>query len=147
MTKSDKSSVLKLVFAFIFIINIRKFTNFRVFSGNVPINSQYPKSSEIIDDLVQSENARSDENLENEELDFEEENQNFDSVDLGAHPEIRKYLDQKYPDDPNEPKKKLIIISAMFRSGSSFVGSLFGMGLKPNSKQFLVVGCLTVIGP
>ena len=95
------------------------------------LNSQYPQSPEIIDDVVQSENARSGENLKNEELDSEEENQNFDSVDLENHPEIRKYLDQKYPDDPNEPKKKLIIISAMFRSGSSFMGSLFGMGPKP----------------
>jgi len=86
---------------------------------------------------VQSENARSGENLKNEELDSEEENPNFDSVELENHPEIRKYLDQKYPDDPNEPKKKLIIISAMFRSGSSFLGSLFGMGPKP--KQFSIL--------
>ena len=101
------------------------------------LNSQYPESPEIIEDAVPSENARSGENLKNEELDSEEENPNFDSVELENHPEIRKYLDQKYPDDPNEPKKKLIIISAMFRSGSSFLGSLFGMGPKP--KQFSIL--------
>ena len=94
------------------------------------LKSQYPESPEKID-VVQPENAPSNENLKNEEFHSQEENfQNFDSIDLENHPEIRKYLDQKYPDDPNEPKKKLIIISAMFRSGSSFMGSLFGTGQK-----------------
>ena len=63
-------------------------------------------------------------------LDEKSPKENFDSVDIENHPEIQKYLDEKYPDDPNEPKKKLIIISAMFRSGSSFMGSLFGTGPK-----------------
>ena len=95
------------------------------------LNSRYSESLEKFDDVVQSENAPSNENLKNEEFHSEEKNvQNFDSVDLENHSEIRKYLDQKYPDDPKEPKKKLIIISAMFRSGSSFMGSLFGTGLK-----------------
>ena len=99
-----------------------------------------PESPAKIDaeDVDQSGNARSDEILKNEEFDSEDENQNFDSVELENHSEIRKYLDLKYPDDPNQPKKKLIIISAMFRSGSSFMGSLFGMGLKPNRKQFSI---------
>ena len=172
MTKSDKSSVLKTVIVFVFIINIRKFAKicrfrddfrlkYREFLGKFlgkfrknfvkivnfksvlylyqdefiqTLNSQYPESPEKID-VVQPENAPSNENFKNEEFHSQEENfQNFDSIDLENHPEIRKYLDQKYPDDPNEPKKKLIIISAMFRSGSSFMGSLFGTGPKPNLK-------------
>ena len=59
-------------------------------------------------------------------LDEKSPTDNFYPVE--NHSEIQKYLDKKYPDNPNEPKKKLIIISAMFRSGSSFMGSLFGTG-------------------
>ena len=117
------------------------------------IQSEYPVSPEI-DDVLRSENAPSNENLKKDEFHDEKisdeknseaenfensENSNFDSVNLENHPEIRKYLDSKYPDDPNEPKKKLIIISAMFRSGSSFMGSLFGPGSNQKTLTILVV--------
>ena len=109
------------------------------------LSAQYPESPEIIDDFLKSENAPSDRDFKNEDHEDVDEDENpeekseeniqnqlFDSVDIENHSEIRKYLDTKYPDDPNEPKKKLIIISAMFRSGSSFMGSLFGTGLIRN---------------